>query len=218
MLERLKSPEERRRIKEDPEVAGRDWSIIMVVVSPKHPEYEGLKVTEIAEKMGKDPIDAVMDLLLEEEGQAWIVSFGMSEEDVQRVMRSPNMLVGSDGRAVSPKGILGMGKPHPRYYGTFPRILGHYVRELGVITLEEAIRKMTSAPATRLGLWDRGLLRPGFKADIVLFNPETVIDRATFMDPHRFPEGIEYVIVNGEVVVDQGKHTGALPGRVLKRS
>jgi len=216
MLERLRNLEDRRRIKE--EVGDRDWSIIMVVVSQRHPEYEGLRVTEIAEKMGKEPVEAVMDLLLEDEGQTWIVAFGMSEEDVQRVMRSPYMMVGSDGRAISPHGVLGKGKPHPRYYGTFPRILGRYVRELGVITLEEAVRKMTSAPARRLGLWDRGLIRPGFKADIVIFNPETVIDKATFMEPHQYPEGIEYVIVNGTVVIDEGEHTGALPGRVLRRS
>ena len=95
--------------------------------------------------------------------------------------------------------------------------LGRYVRELGVLTLQEAVRKMTSAPAQRFGLWDRGLIRPGFKADITIFNPETVIDRATFMEPHRYPEGIEYVIVNGVVVIDEGEHTGALPGRVLRR-
>ena len=158
-----------------------------------------------------------MDLLLEDEGQTWIVAFGMSEEDVQRVMRSPYMMVGSDGRAISPHGVLGKGKPHPRYYGTFPRILGRYVRELGVLTLEEAVRKMTSAPARRLGLWDRGLIRPGFKADITIFNPDTIIDKATFMEPHQYPEGIEYVIVNGTVVIDEGEHTGALPGRVLRR-
>ncbi len=216
MLERLRNPEDRRRIRE--EVGDRDWSIIMVVVSQRHPEYEGLRVTEIAEKMGKEPVEAVMDLLLEDEGQTWVVAFGMSEEDVQRVMRSPYMMVGSDGRAISPHGVLGKGKPHPRYYGTFPRILGRYVREFGVITLEEAVRKMTSAPARRLGLWDRGLIRPGFKADIVIFNPETVIDKATFMEPHQYPEGIEYVIVNGTVVIDEGEHTGALPGRVLRRS
>lgn len=218
MLERLKNPEERRKIKEDPAVSERDWSIIMVVVSPRHPEYEGMRISEIAERMGKDPLDAVMNLLLEEEGQTWIVSFDMSEEDVQRVMRSPSMIVGSDGRAVSPRGILGMGKPHPRYYGTFPRVLGRYVRKLGVLTLEEAVRKMTSAPARRLGLWDRGILRPGFKADIAIFDYDTIIDTADFMDSHRFPKGIEYVIINGAVVIQEGEHTGALAGRVLRRS
>ncbi|MFQ6053718.1 MAG: amidohydrolase family protein, partial [Candidatus Bathyarchaeia archaeon] len=155
-------------------------------------------------------------LLVVEDAQVGIVSFGMSEEDVRRVMRSPYMMVGSDGRAVAPRGILGLGKPHPRYYGTFPRVLGHYVRE-GVLSLHEAVRKMTSLPAQRLGLRDRGLLREGFKADIVVFDPARVRDEATFTDPHRFATGIPYVIVNGEIVVDGSEHTGALPGRALRR-
>jgi len=143
--------------------------------------------------------------------------FGMAEEDVKYVMRSPIGMVGSDGSAISPEGILGIGKPHPRYYGTFPRVLGKYAREEKVITMEEAVRKMTSAPAQRLGLKDRGLLREGYKADVVVFNPETVKDEATFADPHRFPTGIPYVVCNGAFTVDKGKHTGALPGRTLRK-
>jgi len=110
-----------------------------------------------------------------------------------------------------------VGKPHPRYYGTFPRVLGKYAREEKVITMEEAVRKMTGAPAQRLGLKDRGLLREGYKADIVVFNPETVKDEATFADPHRFPTGIPYVACNGVFTIDKGKHTGKLPGRTLRR-
>jgi N-acyl-D-aspartate/D-glutamate deacylase len=125
-------------------------------------------------------------------------------------------MVGSDGMAVTPHGILGKGKPHPRYYGTFPRVLGHYVRE-GILSLQEAVRKMTSMPAQRLGLKDRGLLREGFKADITIFDPERVKDEATFKDPHRFASGIPYVIVNGTVVVDNSKPTMALPGRALRK-
>jgi len=144
------------------------------------------------------------------------VIFEMSEDDVRQVMRSPYMMVGSDGRAVAPRGALGAGKLHPRYYGTFPRVLGYYVRE-GVLTIQEAIRKMTSFPAQRLGLRDRGLLREGFKADITVFNPDKVKDEATFTDPHRFPTGIPYVIVNGTIVVDKATHTGALPGKALRK-
>jgi len=154
--------------------------------------------------------------LLAEEAQVNVVIFEMSEDDVRRVMRSPYMMVGSDGRAVSPRGVLGAGKPHPRYYGTFPRVLGYYVRE-GVLITQEAVRKMTSLPAQRLGLRDRGLLREGFKADITVFDPDKVKDEATFIDPHRFPTGIPYVIVNGTIVVDKGTHTGALPGEALRK-
>jgi N-acyl-D-aspartate/D-glutamate deacylase len=140
----------------------------------------------------------------------------MSDEDVNRVMKSPFGMFGSDGRAVTPQGILGIGKPHPRYYGTFPRVLSHYVKER-VIHLEEAIRKMTSAPAQRLGLHNRGLLIEGYKADITVFDPERVKDEATFIDPHKFASGIPYVIVNGTIVIDRGDHTGAVPGKTLRK-
>jgi N-acyl-D-amino-acid deacylase len=146
-----------------------------------------------------------------------VISFGMSEEDVRRVMRSPHGMVGSDGSAVAPRGILGKGKPHPRFYGTFPRVIGHYVRE-GVILLQEAVRKMTSAPAQKLGIKDRGLLREGFRADIAVFDPAGVKDEATFVEPHKFASGIPYVIVNGELVIDGGEHTGALPGKALRKN
>ena len=126
-------------------------------------------------------------------------------------------MVGSDGSATAPWGILGRGKPHPRFYGTFPRVIGQYVRE-GVLSLQEAVRKMTSAPAQRLGLGDRGLLRESFKADVTVFDPGKVKDEATFVDPHRFASGLPYVMVNGEFVVDGGEHTGALPGRALRKN
>ena len=216
LLERLRDPETRRRIAEGPATVTRDWDSVMVALAKNHPQYEGKTITEIARLECKGPMDAVFDLLLAEEAQVNIVSFGMCEEDVRRVMRSPNMMVGSDGRAVAPRGILGKGKPHPRYYGTFPRVLGHYVRE-GVLSLQEAVRKMTSMPALRLGLRDRGLLREGFKADITIFDPEAVKDEATFTDPHRFASGIPYVIVNGTIVVDKFEHTGAFPGKALRK-
>ena len=216
LLDRLRDLEERRRIAESPETEDRNWDNIVVSSAKIHPQYEGKSISEIARLEGKAPFDAVFDLLLAEEAQVDIVIFEMSEDDVRRIMRSPYMMVGSDGRAVAPRGILGAGKPHPRYYGTFPRVLGHYVRG-GVLTLEEAVRKMTSLPAQRLGLRDRGLLREGFKADIVIFDPYTVRDEATFTDPHRFPTGIPYVIVNGTLVVEKSTHTGALPGKTLKK-
>ncbi|MGD2200257.1 MAG: D-aminoacylase [Candidatus Bathyarchaeota archaeon] len=217
LLDRLKDPETRKKIAEGEGGIHRDWDAIMVASAKNHTEYEGKRISEIAELEGKDEYEAVFDLLLAEDAQVAVVSFGISEEDVKRIMKSPHGMVGSDGRAVAPRGILGRGKPHPRYYGTFPRVLGHYVREEKVLTLQEAVRKMTSAPAQRLGLNDRGLLRAGYKADVTLFDPKKVEDKATFIEPHQFAAGIPYVVVNGVLVVDEGEHTGAVPGRPLKK-
>jgi N-acyl-D-aspartate/D-glutamate deacylase len=217
LLERLGDPKFRRRIKEGPARLTKDLNNVMISFARNNPGYEGMRVTEIARIEDKDPMDTVFDLLLAENAQTGMVAFGMSEEDVERVMRSPYMMVCSDGLGVSPSGVYNRGKPHPRYYGAFPRVLSRYVREKGVLSLQEAIRKMTSLPAQRIGLRDRGLLREGFKADIVLFDPETVNDEATFTDPHRFPKGIYYVMVNGGVVVDGGDQTGEYPGKVLRK-
>lgn len=212
MLERLRDSVIREKIKD---AITSDLSPVMIASAKNNTQYEGMRVTEIAEKEDKDPRDVVFDLLLAEDAQVQIVSFGLSEDDVRQVMRSPYGMVGSDGSAVTPDGILGEGKPHPRSYGTFPRVIGYYVRE-GVLSLQEAVRKMTSAPAQRLGLKDRGLLREGYKADITIFDSAKVKDEATFIDPHQFASGIPYVIVNGTVVIDEGEHTGKLPGVVLK--
>ena len=146
-------------------------------------------------------------------GGASAIYHVLDEGDVERIMRHPLTAIASDGRLTRP----GEGHPHPRWYGTFPRVLGHYVRERGVLELEEAVRKMTSLPASRLGLEDRGRIAEGVWADVVVFDPETVHDRATFEDPHRYPDGIPYVLVNGVVVVDGGALTDARPGRVLRR-
>ena len=217
LLSRLRDPQTRLKIKGEPTRIAGDWASIMVASAKNNPQYEGKTIAEIAEIEKKDEMDAVFDLLLAEEAQVQIVAFGMSEEDVRQVMRNPLGMVGSDGSAVSPHGILGRGKPHPRFYGTFPRVIGHYVKE-GVLPLQEAVRKMTSAPAQRLGLRDRGLIREGFKADVTIFDPEKVNDDATFIDPHKYASGIPYVLVNGKVVVDGGEHTGALPGKALRKN
>ncbi|MBS1251840.1 MAG: N-acyl-D-glutamate deacylase [Anaerolineales bacterium] len=144
-----------------------------------------------------------------------MVNFGISEDDVETVMQHPVTMVGSDGLAVAPEGRLGEVRQHPRSYGAFPRVLGVYVREKQALNLEEAIRKMTSAPAKRLSLHDRGLLHSGMRADITVFDPECVADRATFSEPYQYPVGIETVVVNGEMVIEEGHHTGQLPGNVL---
>ena len=159
-------------------------------------------------------MDALCDLLIAEGGSAKAIYFLMREDDVELAMQQPWVGIGSDGEAVSP--AMGFeGRPHPRYYGTFPRVLGVYARDKHVLTLPDAVRKMTSLPAAITGLQDRGLLRPGMAADITVFDPATVGDRATFADPLQYPAGIPYVVVNGIVVIDHGNHTGARPGHVL---
>jgi N-acyl-D-amino-acid deacylase len=146
-----------------------------------------------------------------------MIVFMLAEADVRRVLAAPGVMVGSDGSALATTGELGRGKPHPRSYGTFPRVLGRYVREVGLLSLPEAVHKMTGLPARRLGLADRGVVRAGARADLVAFDPATVADRATYEDPHRYPAGIRHVLVNGRLVVRDGEHTGSLPGRVLAR-
>jgi len=173
---------------------------------------------EVAESRGTHPVDAYCDLILENEGVAMQVYRHQLDEGVtSKALRHPAMLVGSDGWALAPHGDLFVGTPHPRCYGTYPRILGRYVREEGALTLQEAVRKMTSFPAQRLGLRDRGLLREGSWADIVVFDPERVKDNAIYDRPHWYPRGIEHVLVNGRVVVEKGEHTGTLAGRVLRK-
>jgi N-acyl-D-aspartate/D-glutamate deacylase len=193
----------------------RDWTDILVSECDTRPEVLGKSIAEIATAEGKDPLEAAFDLIVVSEGQVGCVWFDQSEENVRTLMRHPMVVVGSDGSSMSPYGVLGQRRPHPRSYGTFPRVLGRYVREEEVLSLEEAVKKMTSVTAERFGLTDRGLIREGAWADLVLFDPQTVADRATFTDPHQYPVGIPYVIVNGVVVIDQGQHTGVLPGRVL---
>ena len=214
MLARLRDPEERKRMKAQiAESRGLDWgwnNILVTSMKTKvNKPHEGLDLGEIAKRRGEEPMEALFNIILEEENAVTMVSFSMSEEDVRTVMKSPLQMVCTDG--------IVLGKPHPRAYGSFPRILGRYVRE-GTIRLEEAIRKMTSLPAQTLGIRDRGLLKPGMHADITIFDPDKVIDKATYQDPIQFPEGIEYVIVNGAVTVEKGVHTGKRAGRVLKHN
>lgn len=185
-------------------------------VSPNR-KYEGMRVAEAAKQAGKDPFDFVFDLLIEEGGSVGCVYFIIDEADLALAMKQPWVAVGSDGSALATEGPLRAGVPHPRNFGTFPRVLGRYVREMKVISLEEAIRKMTSLPASILGLTDRGQIREGMWADLVIFDPATVADRATFEDPFQYPVGIGTVLVNGTVVLDEGTHTGARPGKVLRR-
>jgi N-acyl-D-aspartate/D-glutamate deacylase len=165
-----------------------------------------------------DPLDILFDLLVEEDGSVPTVYAHHDEKDMNLAMKQPWCSIGSDGSAYATEGPLKRGNPHPRNFGTFPRVLGVYVRERGLLTLEDAVRKMTSLNAAKLGIRDRGLLRAGDFADVTIFNPETVIDKSTYTAPFAYGEGIECVIVNGKVVLDRGKHTDAMPGRSLRHT
>lgn len=204
--------------KHAPEYRGNYYQAVMIagVRSEKNVWAVGKRLTEVAHEWGVDPVDALIRLLREEELSVSMCNFAMCEEDVETVMRHPRVSIGSDASARIPDGPLGRGRPHPRAYGTFARVLGRYVRERGVISLEEAVRKMTSLPAAVLRLKDRGLLKPGFYADITVFDPNTVADAATYENPHQTAVGIQHVLVNGKLVVDSGRVTGATPGRVLR--
>lgn len=190
---------------------------IALVESPDNVPLEGKSVTEIAAEQHRDPYDVVFDLLAVEKGAVKTLVFCINEGDVRTIMRHPLTVIATDGRAVAPYGILGRGKTHPRYYGTFPRVLGHYVREENVLSLESAIHKMTLMPAERIGLCDRGRIAPGMVADLVVLDPATICDKATFREPHQYSAGIVSVIVGGEVVIDEGDHTGKLCGQILAR-
>jgi N-acyl-D-aspartate/D-glutamate deacylase len=227
MLARLNDPALRARMEKDilngvpgwfdHYLAMKGWESCVVagVKSGKNKMHEGQSIEQISKALNKKPTDVVFDLLTDEGGSVPAVYFLMSEEDVRTALQTPWVSIGSDGTAVRPDGILGKGKPHPRWYGTFPRVLGKYVREEKVLALEEAVKKMTSLNAAKLGVEDRGLLKAGKKADITIFSAERVIDKATFENPHQYPEGIEYVIVNGTLVIEKGQHLGSKPGRVL---
>ncbi|MGQ9697636.1 MAG: amidohydrolase family protein, partial [Armatimonadota bacterium] len=190
--------------------------LIAGVRSDRNRWTEGKRLTEVAEEWGTDPVSAMIRLLLDEEMSVSMCNFVLCEEDVETVMRHARVCVGSDASARSPDGPLGIGKPHPRSYGTFPRVLGRYVRERGVIPLEEAVRKMTHLPATILRLDRRGMVSTGSYADLVVFDPAQVSDTATYDNPHQTARGIRWVVVNGVVAAEDGRPTGALPGRVLR--
>jgi len=223
MLGRLADPAARARIRRELEAppSGQSlldrvgWENIMVSYCAVRKDAEGKRLSEIAAARGQDPIDAALELIAAEGGKAYMILFQLDEADLRRALVHPAVMIGSDGSALAPYGELAAGKPHPRSYGTFPRVLGEYAREQRVLPLARAIHKMTGLPARRLGLRDRGVIAPGARADLVLLDPRRVADRATYEDPHRYPEGIEHVLVNGRFVVKDGEHTGSLPGRVL---
>jgi N-acyl-D-amino-acid deacylase len=219
--ERLASPATRARVREAVadkvrnERGGGDPANIRIAACAFDSSLEGKSLAVILSERGLAPtVDGAADLAIEivEKGGASGVFHAISEEDVERILASPLTMVASDGEIP----VFGKGAPHPRSYGTFARVLGVYVRAKKLLTLEEAVRKMTSLPAARLGLGDRGLVRPGMKADLVVFDPETIRDRATYERPHQYAEGVRLVIVNGRIVLEDDRSTGARPGRVLR--
>ncbi len=229
MLARLRNPADRERIKRemaDPASpgwenqwygsGGGDGIMISSVLNPELRKYEGMTLTAIGKQMGKDPRDAVMDLVIADRGFTEVVTSIMREDDVVAALKSSLVSICTDSGAKAEDGPLSESKTHPRGFGTFPRILGHYVRDEKVLRLEEAIRKMTSQPATRVHLQDRGILRPGMAADVTVFDPVTIRDVATFENPMHYSVGVRYVLVNGRAVLADGKITSERPGRALK--
>ncbi|MGH9788671.1 MAG: cyclase family protein [Candidatus Acidiferrales bacterium] len=228
LLKRLRDPETRKRLRQEISRPGQNWEnfywmsdgargvMVSSVDNPELKAYEGQRLHEIARARGQDPIEALFDVLLADQARTGAIYFLMKEEDVIEAMKQPWVSVGTDYPAVRTDGPLSTWKPHPRAYGTFPRILRRYVRDLKLMSLEDAIRKMTSLAAQRVGLRDRGLLQPGYYADVVVLDLERIRDLATFEQPQQYSTGVEYVLVNGQVVLDNGQMTDALPGRVLR--
>jgi len=216
MCERLADPAVRARIRTEEVETGRAWDRIVIARARHHPEWAGKTVAQLSAEAARDPLEWSCDALIEHDGAVDIVHHSMSEDDVRYVMAKPWVAIGSDSRANAPYGPLSFGKPHPRSYGTFPRVLGRYARDEKVLALVDAVRKMTALPASRLRLAGGGILRGGARADIVLFDPSTIADAATYDDPHRYPVGIEWVIVNGGVALERGETSRERHGRFLR--
>jgi N-acyl-D-amino-acid deacylase len=228
LIERLKDPASRARIRKDMETHSTTWDneweevpgpqsiLVSVVSNPKLLPLQGKTIDQIAKQRGKDPIDTIFDLLIEDQGYTDVAVFGMDEPDVALALGQPWVSICNDSQGTAPDGVLGKEHPHPRAYGTFPRILRKYVREEKKLTLEEAIRKFAALPAQKMRFGDRGVVKVGMWADVVVFDPNTITDRATFEEPNQLSVGMQYVLVNGVAVIDGGKMTNALPGKVLR--
>ena len=227
LLERLRDPAARARIRQDMRTPSTQWDnewqeitgprdiLITAVRNKDLLGYQGRRIAAIAAEWHADPIDAILDFLLKDGAGTQVAVFGMSPSDVQRILQQPWVSVDNDASGAAPEGILGSERPHPRAYGTFPHILHRFVHDEHLLTLPDAIRKFTALPAQREHLTDRGVLKQGMWADIVVFDPDIVHDEATYEDPNRLSVGMQYVLVNGVAVIEQGRMTGALPGQVL---
>ena len=220
-LDRLVDPTSRRQMAADMRNTGlarhADWSKVLISRSPKRSDYEGHFVSELAERSRRPPIEWVFDALRQTELDIGMIDFCISEDNLRQALKHPLTMVGTDGSGLSVEGPLSNGLPHPRSYGTCPRVLGRFVRDQGLLSLETAVRKMTGMPAEKLRLATRGLIKQGNAADIVVFDPLKIADRATYESPHQYPDGIIHVLVNGQFVIRDGVHTGARPGIPLRR-
>jgi N-acyl-D-aspartate/D-glutamate deacylase len=227
LLQRLQDPQERAQIahtiRTDVEgdwenlTSDSGWDRILLSSHPTRPELAGRTIADIAAADSAVPLETTFDLILETEAKAMIVDFCMDEGDVATILRHPSTVVVTDAEALAADGPLSAGTPHPRAYGTYPRVLSRYVREQGLLTWEDAIHKMTRLPAERVGLRDRGVVWEGAFADLVVLDPEAIADTATYAEPHQYPEGIHHVLVNGRFVVQDGVQTEERPGSVLRR-
>lgn len=229
MLQRLKDPSLHARLVSEIEhgIPGSNWynhytatgswegMLLVSLSNPAYKKYEGHRMNEVIAAIASPPVDALFKVLEDNQGSVPTVYFHHDEKDMQYALRQPFISIGSDGTAVAIDGPTAEGHPHPRYFGTFPRVLGRYVRDEKVLTLEDAIRKMTSANAEKIRIFDRGLLRQGMWADVTVFDPAKIADRATYEQPQQYAVGVEYVLVNGQVVIDRGQHTGRRPGAIL---
>ena len=228
LIERLKDPATRARIRKDMATPSKTWDnewldipgpesiLVSVVHNPKLLSLQGKTIAEVAKLWGKDPIDTVCDLLVQDDAFTEVAVFGMSEPDVTLALQQPWVSIDNDSQGTAPDGLLGREHPHPRSYGTFPRILRKYVREEHKLTIEDAIRKFSALPAQQMRIADRGVLKAGMWADITVFDPATIHDVATFEKPNQLSVGMEYVLVNGVPVISEGKMTNTLPGKVLR--
>ena len=228
LIERLKDPATRARIRKDMETPSRAWDnewqeisgpqdvMVAVVQNPALKAIQGKRLSEVAAEWKKDPMDTLFDILIQDKAYTDCAVFGMSEPDVALALQQPWVSIDNDSSGTSTEGILGEEHPHPRAYGTFPRILRKYVREEKKLTVEDAIRKFSALPAQRMRFTDRGVLKQGMWADVVIFDPSTVRDVATFDHPNQLSQGMDFVLVNGVPVIEEGKMTGARPGKVLR--
>jgi len=228
MLQRLKDPALKERLERDINqgipgwynhytAVGRDWSKIQIVsvANPAYQQYIGKRVSEVIADKKKPGLEVLFELLIDNQGAVPALYYHHTEQDMRHAMKQPFVSFGSDGSALATEGPLSQGRPHPRSYGTYARVMGRYVRDEKWLTLEEAVRKATSHNAAKIRIYDRGLLRPGMWADVTVFHPDKIRDQATYENPHQYAVGVEYVIVNGKLVIDQGRHTGARPGSIL---
>jgi N-acyl-D-amino-acid deacylase len=221
---RLNDPADRERIRSEviTSVAGDPGEFSLIVIASTKTEgnrhFVGKSIAEVGDAWGMEPVDAALRLLVEEKGTVSMIGHGMSPENVEMVLSHPLVMVGTDGRSIAPTGKAAEARPHPRYYGACPRVLAHYCRERGIFDLPTAVRKMTGMTADQAGITDRGRIARGKKADLVVFSADAIKDEATFDDPHQYASGISWVVVNGEIVVENGQHTGARPGRVLRKA